>query len=115
MIRSVGNLFIIKVGFCSKIALFFTVLSYEQHSKLTKNMTQNIFQQGIDLMLYGMGTVFIFLVCLIAITVIMSRIARHWEVEDKASPPTVLGVDTKTEKIVQQAINQHRKKLKIIR
>jgi len=76
-------------------------------------MQQTIVQQGLDLMLYGMGTVFVFLCCMIAVTTLMSRIAQRWpdDVSDNSNASS--GVDQKTTTIIQQALSQHRKKLNI--
>ncbi len=41
-------------------------------------MQENLFQQGVELMIYGMGTVFVFLVVLIGVTVTMSAIVQRF-------------------------------------
>lgn len=74
-------------------------------------MDSQLISQGLDLMLYGMGTVFIFLTVLVAITTIMSatvnKIAPE-QIEDAEinAPPTQ--VETRIVKAIQAAINQHR-------
>ncbi len=52
-------------------------------------MQQTLLQQGLQLMLFGMGTVFIFLVVLIACTTLMSRMVLRFAPAD--SPPTTAG------------------------
>lgn len=41
-------------------------------------MQQDLMQQGVSLMLYGMGTVFVFLTVLIVVTTCMSYILRRF-------------------------------------
>jgi len=76
-------------------------------------MQQTIVQQGLDLMLYGMGTVFVFLCCMIAVTVLMSRVAQRWPDTPLEESGPALTVDKKTTAIIQQAMSQHRKRLNI--
>ena len=74
-------------------------------------MDSQIISQGLDLMLYGMGTVFIFLTVLVAITTIMSttvnKIAPE-QVEDSKIKAPQAQVETRIVKAIQAAINQHR-------
>jgi oxaloacetate decarboxylase gamma subunit len=62
-------------------------------------------------MLYGMGTVFIFLTVLVAITTIMSttvnKIAPEQVKDSKIKAPQAQ-VETRIVKAIQAAINQHR-------
>ena len=51
-------------------------------------MEQTLLQQGVQLMLFGMGTVFIFLVVLIACTTIMSRAVLRFAPEEPQLPAT---------------------------
>ena len=76
-------------------------------------MQQTIIQQGFDLMLYGMGTVFVFLCCMIAVTTLMSRIAQRWPDDISEDSNTSIGVDQQTTAVIQQALSQHRKNLNI--
>ena len=82
-------------------------------------MQSTLIQQGLDLMLFGMGTVFVFLALLVVGTMIMSTIVEKFfseplvEETEKAVFPTPAGrVDSKTLAIIQDAILQHRKKQK---
>ena len=76
-------------------------------------MQQTLVQQGLDLMLYGMGTVFVFLCCMIAVTTLMSRFAQQWPDELPESSAKSLSVDKTTAEVIKQAMSQHRKKLNI--
>lgn len=76
-------------------------------------MTSPLLQQGLELMIYGMGTVFLFLTLLVAVTALMSALVSRF-LPDKpeslavsASSPVV---DERTLAIIQQAIDQHRKR-----
>ncbi|MBT5031073.1 MAG: OadG family protein [Proteobacteria bacterium] len=69
-------------------------------------------QQGLDLMLYGMGTVFVFLCCLIAVTVVMSRVAQHWPDDVPESAPSI-ALDSNTAAVIKRAVIQHRERLKL--
>ena len=74
-------------------------------------MDSQLISQGLDLMLYGMGTVFIFLTLLVAITTIMSttvnKIAPE-QIEDSKIKAPQAQVETRIVKAIQAAINQHR-------
>ena len=49
-------------------------------------MQASLFQQGIELMLYGMGTVFVFLMMLILATVVMSSMVQRFAPADPIKP-----------------------------
>jgi oxaloacetate decarboxylase gamma subunit len=51
-------------------------------------MEANLFQQGVNLMLYGMGTVFVFLALLISATALMSFLVQRFHKEE---PPVAAG------------------------
>ncbi|MGB0846614.1 MAG: OadG family protein [Thiolinea sp.] len=78
-------------------------------------MQSALIEQGLSLMLYGMGVVFTFLTLLIFATTGMSRVVQRW-FPDKVEPvaPTrkksaATGtVSPLTLKIIQAAIEQHR-------
>jgi oxaloacetate decarboxylase gamma subunit len=76
-------------------------------------MSQGILDQGIDLMLFGMGTVFVFLTVLVFATVIMSGFIQRY-LPEKVEPqqpvtPVPAGVtDPKVLAIIKAAIDQHR-------
>lgn len=63
-------------------------------------MQETLIDQGLNLMLYGMGTVFVFLTILVFATGLMSRIVARFAVEDvnsanaKGTPqPAVTDID----------------------
>jgi len=82
-------------------------------------MQQDIMQQGIDLMLFGMGTVFVFLTVLVIATTCMSRIVARFfpdAPEPELAPARAAApsgvTDPKLLAIIQDAVNQHRAKHK---
>lgn len=78
-------------------------------------MEQTLISQGVNLMLFGMGTVFVFLTALVGITSLMSYAVNSWFPED-LDPVTdelsSLGVQTivdpKIVKAIQAALDKHR-------
>lgn len=78
-------------------------------------MDSTLITQGLDLMLYGMGTVFTFLTLLVGITTLMSMIVNKLvvEVEEAPAAPVQTSVAATVEpriaKVIQAAIDQHRK------
>lgn len=81
-------------------------------------MDNVILEQGMNLMLYGMGSVFVFLTLLVAGTTLMSGFISKYMPEDEpvALPPKAvlnkqsLAVDSTTLAVIQDAIHQHRAK-----
>lgn len=87
-------------------------------------MQDSLFQQGIDLMIFGMGTVFLFLTLLVVSVVLMSTVMTKYFAEspapvlqqthnspaDKTSRLNSGSVDPHTLRIIQDAIHQHRAK-----
>ena len=79
-------------------------------------MDSLLISQGIDLMLYGMGTVFTFLTLLVGLTALMSkfvmRFSKEEPVEDEVSSYQIHSslVDKKIVKVIQAAIDQHRER-----
>ncbi|HEY7885036.1 MAG TPA: OadG family transporter subunit [Cellvibrionaceae bacterium] len=82
-------------------------------------MQGDLIEQGMDLMIYGMGTVVMFLTLLVVSTVLMSRFILRFfpdpeQLPDSrgnssgqgAAPP----VDARIEQVIKQAIKQHRDK-----
>ena len=71
-----------------------------------------LIEQGLDLMLYGMGTVFVFLTVLVIATVSMSAIIKRWlpdeEIDIPASVKGHAAVDDRIVSIIQAAIAKHR-------
>lgn len=81
-------------------------------------METSLIQQGGNLMLYGMGVVFVFLTLLVAVVTAQSLLIRRFfpEPEVTATPAkhghatgaATEVVDEKIRKVVQSAIDQHR-------
>lgn len=74
-------------------------------------------QQGVDLMLYGMGTVVIFLALLVISTMLMSRMVQRFFAEpDEQGVPANTGegghdvVDERLLRVIKAALDQHRAK-----
>jgi oxaloacetate decarboxylase gamma subunit len=78
-------------------------------------MESTLIAQGLDLMLYGMGTVFTFLTLLVGITTLMSMIVNKLVVEADVTPDAPVhgsapaSVEPRIAKVIQAAIDQHRK------
>ena len=75
-------------------------------------MQNQLLQQGIELMLYGMGTVLTFLVLLIFATIIMSSLLKRFgkpEAAAKAAPTaTASGNDDHLIAAISTAIHKYR-------
>jgi len=74
---------------------------------------ETLFQQGLDITLFGMGIVFTFLLLLVIGTSIMSRvIARYFPEAEPATtvPSPTAGDNARLHAIIKAAIDQHRKK-----
>ncbi len=81
-------------------------------------MDNSLIQQGLSLMLFGMGTVFIFLTILIFATATMSKVILRWFPEKIIEPParrkkamsaSGASIAPATLKILQTAVDHHRK------
>ena len=76
-------------------------------------MQQDIMQQGVDLMLFGMGTVFVFLTVLVGAMIVMSIIVQRF-FPDAPEPQAVVSTapagvtDPKLLAIIKAAIDKHR-------
>jgi oxaloacetate decarboxylase gamma subunit len=76
-------------------------------------MNQEVLAQGLDLLVYGMGTVIVFLTLLVGLTAVMSGLITRWfpeseslgtnEGREHSSP-----VSASTLRILQAAIDRHR-------
>ena len=78
-------------------------------------MESTLITQGMDLMLYGMGTVFTFLTLLVGITSLMSLVVNRLVPEEaevvSASTPLAASqgsVEPRIVKAIQAALDQHR-------
>ncbi|MEC8443431.1 MAG: OadG family protein [Pseudomonadota bacterium] len=78
----------------------------------------SIVSQGVELMIFGMGVVFVFLTMLVFITGAMSKIVNKLapEVEAPATPavaaPKTTGVDPQLLKVLSAAVKEHRARQK---
>ena len=79
-------------------------------------MTNPLLQQGLDLTIYGMGTVFLFLTLLVVFTLIVSKILIRFfsepielRSEPHATSSSKASVDPGVLAILQKAIDEHRK------
>jgi len=82
-------------------------------------MQETLMQQGINLMLYGMGTVFVFLTLLVIATTFMSSMVTRFVKEEEAAPtpsapaaPTAGAVNPTHLAAIKEAIKQHRERQK---
>lgn len=82
-------------------------------------MQQDLMQQGVSLMLYGMGTVFVFLVVLIGVTTSMSYILRRFFAPEAipVTPRTIDGAnpvnnDDEVVAVITAAIHKFRSRSK---
>lgn len=81
-------------------------------------MQPSVLEQGVDLMLFGMGTVFVFLTLLVFSTRLMSWAVNRFFPEPALTParsansatPSLTPVDPKVIAVIQDAIHQHRAK-----
>jgi oxaloacetate decarboxylase gamma subunit len=80
-------------------------------------MDSTLISQGLDLMLYGMGTVFTFLTLLVGVTTLMSVVVNKLVVEQPeialstgVTAPVQSSVEPRIAKVIQAAIDQHRSK-----
>ena len=77
-------------------------------------MDASLISQGLDLLLYGMGTVFTFLTLLVGLTALMSRTVMRFSPDEpadvEASSHQIHStlVDKRIVKVIQAAIDQHR-------
>ncbi len=76
-------------------------------------MEVDLFQQGVDLMLFGMGTVFTFLILLVGASYLMSWVITRFfpeplqpEVAVQLAPVTA--VEPRIQAVIQAAIDKHR-------
>lgn len=79
-------------------------------------MQQTLLEQGLDLLIYGMGSVFVFLTVLVLCTYVMSQLVGRLfpEAPEPAAagvpPKRSSSVDRTTLTIIQAAVREHRAK-----
>ncbi len=78
-------------------------------------MSASIVEQGVELMLFGMGTVIVFLGLLVLATTVMSRLVSRYFPEPEPAPapvrvagPTSAAPDDELVAVISAAIHQHR-------
>ena len=80
-------------------------------------MAGGLMQQGLELLVFGMGTVFVFLALLVVATNLMSVVVRTWlkgQPPASATPQTVRsgattdGDDAELFAVIGAALHQHR-------
>ena len=77
-------------------------------------MKQTLIEQGISLMLYGMGTVFVFLTILVFATSLMSKLAARFSPQVNAEQTPLAQPDSGMPsasilQAIKQALLEHRK------
>ncbi len=87
-------------------------------------MQDTLMQQGLELLLFGMGTVFFFLTLLVIVTSAMSQLVLRYApapvVQERRSPvvsspeaiPTTIADDTQLVAVISAAIQQYRSRHK---
>lgn len=76
----------------------------------------SVLQQGVDMLIVGMGTVFVFLTILVIATAVMSALIARYLPEPEPLPPRQpgpapalqQGVDPTTLAVIRAALEQHR-------
>ena len=76
-------------------------------------MDDNLLAEAINLTLFGMGFVFVFLALMVVVTTMMSLIVKRFQpnlnLAATANIELSSGIDEKTEAIIKKAINMHTK------
>ena len=74
-------------------------------------MDNNLVAQAINLTLFGMGFVFVFLALMVVVTTMMSVLVKRFQpnlnLAATANIELSSGIDEKTEAIIKKAINMH--------
>ena len=76
-------------------------------------MDNNLVAEAINLTLFGMGFVFVFLALMVVVTTMMSVLVKRFQPNLNLAATTNIelssGIDEKTETIIKKAINMHTK------
>ena len=80
-------------------------------------MQPSLMQQGVELMLYGMGTVFVFLAVLVVTTTLMSALLQRFVKPEPIAEPPVANLpvsiaDDQLIAVIGAAIHQYRSRHK---
>ena len=73
-------------------------------------MQDNLLAQGIELMLVGMGTVFVFLTALVVATSLMSAMVMRRQPPEAPTAPPGAGPTEEEVAAISAAINQYRRR-----
>lgn len=78
---------------------------------------QSLISQGLELMIFGMGVVFVFLTMLVYVTGFMSKLVNKYAPEQEAVAAPVRtakpqGVDPQLLKVLSAAVKEHRARQK---
>jgi oxaloacetate decarboxylase gamma subunit len=75
---------------------------------------ENLIEQGLELMLFGMGSVVIFLSLLVLATILMSRLVRRFlpAVVEPVPEAVALQTDAHLLAVISAAVHQHRSRQK---
>ena len=76
-------------------------------------MDNNLVAEAINLTLFGMGFVFVFLALMVLVTTMMSLLVKRFQPNLNLAATSSIelssGIDEKTEAIIKKAINMHTK------
>ena len=76
-------------------------------------MDNNLVVEAINLTLFGMGFVFVFLALMVVVTTMMSVLVKRFQPNLNLAATSNIelssGIDEKTEAIIKKAINMHTK------
>ena len=76
-------------------------------------MDNNLVAEAINLTLFGMGFVFVFLALMVVVTTMMSVLVKRFQPNLNLAATSNIelssGIDEKTETIIKKAINMHTK------
>lgn len=83
-------------------------------------MEETLLQQGLELMVFGMGTVFLFLAVLVVVTIAMSSLLQRFipatpvdkTVDQVASPSTAANNDQQLMAVLSAAVHKYRSRHK---
>jgi len=80
-------------------------------------MQQTLMQQGVELMLYGMGTVFVFLALLVVATTVLSVLTPYFIKAEEVTPVRVAthstpGNDPQLVAVITAAVHRYRSREK---
>jgi oxaloacetate decarboxylase (Na+ extruding) subunit gamma len=78
-------------------------------------MQSSLLQQGVELMLFGMGTVFMFLACLVLVTTLMSKLLQRLAPVQEtliSTPPAAAQQDDQLLAVISAAVHKYRSRRK---